>query len=53
MAAVVAHWGVRLLWWVAEAELVEVGGWLMVGGSGIVLGLEAVQVEAGAAAPEA
>lgn len=37
MAAVVARWGVRLLWWVAEVELVEVGGWLMVvGGSGIV-----------------
>lgn len=34
MAAVVAHWGVRTLRREAEGELEEVGGWLMVGGSG-------------------
>lgn len=34
MAAAVAHWGVRLLRRAAEEEVEEVGGWLMVGGSG-------------------
>lgn len=34
MAAVVARLGVRLLRRAAEEELEEVGGWLMVGGSG-------------------
>lgn len=29
-----ARWGVRLLRRAEEEELVEVGGWLMVGGSG-------------------
>lgn len=34
MVAVVARSGVRLLRREAEEELEEVGGWLMVGGSG-------------------
>lgn len=34
MAAAVAHLSVRLLQRVAEEEREEVGGWLMVGGSG-------------------
>lgn len=34
MAAAVARLGVRLLRRAAEEELEEVGGWLMVGGSG-------------------
>lgn len=34
MAVVVARWGVTLLRRAAEVELVEAGGWLMVGGFG-------------------
>jgi len=34
MAAVVARWDVMLLRRVAEVELVEAGGWLMLGGFG-------------------
>lgn len=34
MVAVAARWDVRMLRRAAEGELEEVGGWLMVGGSG-------------------